>query len=238
MQKLSVALLCSAMASGVAVAQESGTKWKKEAELGYVATSGNTETQTLSAKAKAEAELTKWRHKAGIEMLQSEDDNSTIAEKYNVYGQTNYKFAETQYAWGTLGYEDDRFSGFKYQVTAAAGYGIRVINKEAMTLDFEAGPGVRIIELDAANSDSDSEGVFRIAGNFQWDVSETAHFSQELTSEIGEDITISKSVTALQSQVNGSLAMKLTYTLKNTSDVPVGIKETDTETAVTLVYSF
>ncbi len=238
MRKLSVALVCSVMASGVAVAQETGTSWKKEAELGYVATSGNAETQSLSAKAKAEAEVTTWRHKFGIEMLQTENQGDSIAEKYSAYGQTNYKFAETQYAWGTLGYENDRFSGYKYQVTAAAGYGLRAIDDKAMTLDFELGPGVRVSEFDVANSDSDSEGVFRLAGNFQWDVSETSHFSQELTSEIGEDVTISKSVTALKSQVSGSLAMKVTYTVKNTSDVPVGIEKTDTETAVTLVYSF
>ena len=236
MKKLHVAVLCSAMVSGVAMAQESGTNWKKEAELGYVATSGNTDTQSLSAKAKAEAEVTKWRHKAGIGMLQTEDETSTIAEKYNAYGQTNYKFTEAQYAWAALAYENDKFSGFEYQTTGAVGYGIRVINEKAMTLDFEAGPGAR--QTKVVNNSTEIEGVFRVAGNFQWDVSESAHFSQELTSEIGEDVTISKSVTGLTSQVNGSLSMKLTYTVKNTSDVPVGIEETDTETAVTLVYSF
>jgi putative salt-induced outer membrane protein YdiY len=32
--------------------------------------------------------------------------------------------------------------------------------------------------------------------------------------------------------------MKLSYTVENVSDVPPGVKKTDTETAATLVYSF
>ncbi|HGX93410.1 MAG TPA: DUF481 domain-containing protein, partial [Candidatus Tenderia sp.] len=71
-----------------------------------------------------------------------------------------------------------------------------------------------------------------------WDVSKTSHFTQELVSDIGEDSTVTKSVTALKTQINGSLAMKLSYTLKNTSKVPTGKEKTDTETAVTLVYGF
>jgi len=57
--------------------------------------------------------------------------------------------------------------------------------------------------------------------------------------DVGEDTTVTKSVTALTAQINGSLATKITYTIKNTSDVPTDdIEKTDTETAVTLVYSF
>ena len=45
-------------------------------------------------------------------------------------------------------------------------------------------------------------------------------------------------MTALTAKVNTSLALKVSLTIKNNSEVPVGTEKTDTETAVTLVYSF
>ena len=76
----------------------------------------------------------------------------------------------------------------------------------------------------------------RGAAKLMWKVSKTSKFTEELTTEVGEDETVIKSVTALSAKVNGSLSTKLSYTVKNTSDVPPGIHKTDSEMAVTLVF--
>jgi len=62
--------------------------------------------------------------------------------------------------------------------------------------------------------------------------------SEHLTTEIGSDTTITRSVTALTAQLAGSLAMKLSFTARHISEVPASVKDMDTETAVTLVYGF
>lgn len=59
-----------------------------------------------------------------------------------------------------------------------------------------------------------------------------------MASDIGSDTTITRAVTALQADIVGNLAMKLSYTVEHTSQVPVGVEKTDTETAASLVYSF
>lgn len=237
MKKMGLVLLGSVSVIGAAMADESSKGWSGEAELGVVMTTGNTETQTVSAKAKVENEQDKWRHKLAVEALNQESANQTTAERYNLSGQSNYLISERQYLFGIVTYEDDRFSGYDYRATEALGYGARVVDEQNLTVDVEAGLGARQSELDN-NGGSEDEGVVRLAGNLAWEISDTSHFTEELTSEIGEDVTISKSVTALKTQINGSLAMKLSYTIKNTSEVPVGIEKTDTETAVTLVYGF
>ena len=112
-----------------------------------------------------------------------------------------------------------------------------------MTLDLEIGPGVRFFEttailLPVTPSVSDNDPLVRVAAKYLWKVSDNATFTEDLSSDIGSDVTITKSVTALQANINSTLAMKISFTAKNTSDVPVGSKKTDTETAVTLVYSF
>ena len=210
--------------------------WKGEAELGVVITDGNTETQNTNAKMDLNDEQESWRHNIHAEALNASADDVRSAEKYNLSGKTSYKFNEFDTAFLVATYDDDRFSGFDYQASLAAGYGRRLINSDDQTLDIEIGPGYRISELD--NGDSADEAMLRVGAKYFLALSKTSNFQQSLVSEIGEDITITKSISSVKAQVNGSLAMKVSLTIKNTSDVPEDTEETDTETAVTLVYAF
>ncbi|NOX76911.1 MAG: DUF481 domain-containing protein [Gammaproteobacteria bacterium] len=229
-------LMAMATAANAADTQVTDTSWKGDIELGIVTTTGNTETKTINAKAKAKTEREKWRHAVFIESLNSSNQGNTTAKRYVVNGQSDYKFSEHNYFFAMVNYEDDSFSGFDYRLSEALGYGRRVMDGAAVTLDLEIGPGARQSKLDSGGSSN--EYTLRGAAKLAWKVSDTSMFTEDLSSDVGEDVTITKSVTALTAQVNGSLATKITYTIKNTSDVPAGIEKTDTETAVTLVYSF
>jgi len=237
--KASLTLLsASILLAGNAFAEEEKPKslWKASAELGFVATSGNTETETLNAKANVSTDRKQWRHKGEITALKSSDEINTTAQKFTLMAQSDYKLEGKNFLFGVVTYDDDKFSGYEYRATEAIGYGRRVIEDTDMTLDLEIGPGARQSKLDAG--ETDSEGILRAAGKFDWAVSKTSKFAEVLTVEAGEDVTITKSVTSLSSQIEGNLSMKITFTYKNTSEVPVGVEETDTETAVTLVYNF
>jgi len=94
-------------------------------------------------------------------------------------------------------------------------------------------PGQRGSSIKLDSGKTDSEATLRGAART---VSKTSQFTEVLTVEGGEDVTVTKSVNGLSSQINGSLSMKTTYTYKNTSEAPLGVEDTDTETAVTLVY--
>lgn len=210
--------------------------WSGEAELGLVVTTGNTETQSINAKTKVINERVKWRHTLIAEALNTADDIRTTSEKYFLSGKSDYKFSEFEYFFGIVTYEDDRFSGYDYQVSEVLGYGRRIIHEPGLTLDIEGGPGAR--QSETTDGDSDNELIVRLGGSLEWKISENANFSENLSTEIGEDRTITKSITALKAQIVGSLAMKVSLTIKHTSEVPAGNKKTDSETALTLVYSF
>jgi putative salt-induced outer membrane protein len=171
-----------------------------------------------------------------LEALNTSDSNTTTAERYAATWQTDYKFAEYEYIFGRLHYETDKFSGYDYRISETIGYGRRVLHRDDMTLDLEAGPGAR--QSKRETGESENEMILRLAGRYAWQITEQSRFTQDLSFDIGEDATISKSVTAVQANIVGNLAMKLSYTVENTSDVPPGVKKTDTETAATLVYSF
>ena len=237
LEKLSL-IPAAMLVSGMVMAEDEvkQVEWEGEVELGLVSTSGNTETDTISAKAKISREQGKWRNAGKFSAFNTSDKTGTTAERYELTGQSDYKFSEREYVFGIINYEDDRFSGYDYRVSESIGYGRRVLDRPDMTLDLEMGPGARQSKLDDGNSDS--EFMVRGAAKYLWNITKTSNFSENLTVEAGQDATISKSVTALSSKINGSLAMRLSYTMKHTTDVPPGIEKTDTETAVTLVYSY
>lgn len=238
MKKLSIILLsCLLLVTQNIFAEDvANSTWKREAELGMVVTSGNTETETVNAKVKVVNDREKWRHTVKWEGLKTSDDVNTTAKKVNLTAKSDYKFGKYEYFFGLITYENDKFSGFDYQTSEAIGYGRRVIHAESVFLDLEIGPGARQSKLETG--ETESEAIVRAGANLEWTVSKTSKFTENLTIESGEDSTISKSVSALTSQIAGSLAMKLSLTVKNNSEVPIGVEETDTETAITLVYSF
>ncbi|HEX9174504.1 MAG TPA: DUF481 domain-containing protein, partial [Telluria sp.] len=44
--------------------------------------------------------------------------------------------------------------------------------------------------------------------------------------------------TSVSTKINGTMQMKASFTARNDSNVPVGKKNLDTQTSLTLVYSF
>lgn len=216
--------------------QEAVSSWKSQAELGFVKTSGNTKTSSTNIKFDVTNEREKWRHNVHLEGYSTETDGITSAERYQFSEKSDYKFNEFDYLFFRTDYDKDRFGGFEYQATFSLGYGRRLLNKDTMTFDVEIGPGIRYSKVEFF--ETEKESLLRVAAKYNWDITESSKFTQELAYDEGEELTVSKSITTLQANIQSNLAMKLTHTVKHNSVVPLGAKKTDTETAVTLVYLF
>ncbi len=232
--------------AGNAVAGNEGkpaekSPWKSSVELGFIRTTGNTETQTLSAKADVAYEVDKWRHSGHAEGYGTESEGDTgntvvSAERYELSGKSDYKFTELDYVYGLVKLQKDRFSGFEYEHIVSFGYGRKVIKQDSMELDLEIGPGERFFKED--DGVSDEEALLRLSANYWWQITANSKFTQKLSTDIGEEITSTESVTGVQANINSTLALKFTYTIRNKSKVPAATEKTDTEVAMTLVYNF
>ena len=234
------------LSSSVFAAEEAKGPWKSSAEVGIVRTTGNTETQNTSLKGDVIYEDGQWKytgHGEAFGASQEDDagDTDVSAERYLLSGKADYKMSDLDYVFGLVQLQKDRFSGFEYEHVVSAGYGRKIIKEADMELDVEIGPGVRFFKVDEdiePSSEADEEALLRLAGKYWWAITDHSKFTQNLTVEIGEDLTTTTSVTGLQANINSSLAMKLTFTAKNKNEVPADTEKTDTETAVTLVYTF
>ena len=240
MNKLTLLTTIALLTPAIVVAEEAPAEeprnWTAAAELGLISTNGNTKTTTLNAKLSGEITREKWTHSGEIESNVSEDQNETTAEKYVVSAKTRYDFNKSDYAYGRVTYEDDRFSGFDYQLTVGGGYGRQLIKNDVTNWTIEIGPGYRT--SNPIVGDEIDEAVLFIGTKFLYKISNNAKFSQELGSDIGEESTITNSVTSLTAKVSNALAMKLSFNAKHTSEPAEGAQDLDTKTAATLVYSF
>lgn len=207
-----------------------------KAELGFLATSGNSDTSSLNAKLALGFEVAKWRHSVSAAAVKSEDSGVTTAERYQFGVKSDYKINEHDYLFATVNWEQDEFAGFSQRTSEAVGYGRRLISSPEHHLDLEIGAGAR--QTDLVLGPSLDETILRASGKYKWSISEGSVFDQSLIVEKGGETTYTESVSALGVKINGALSLKLSYTIKNNSEVPVGLENTDTYTAVGIEYTF
>lgn len=208
-----------------------------EAELGWISTNGNSETDSLTIKAKGEKAYGKIKHHLTGEVLNSSNAEATTAERYLLGYKADYAVTDKGYVFLSLNYEKDRFSGYDQRTNELLGYGHQFHDNDTIKTRAELSVGARQSKL-TVSGDNENESIIKAQGNLEWTVSDTAVFSQDIAIEFGDKSTISKSITGLKVNINSSLAMKLTFTAKHTSDVPDGVKKLDSERIATIVYSF
>ena len=237
------ATLALTLLSAAALAQEpteAGKEdpWSGSATLGYLATSGNTDNTSLNTGFEIGYATGNWLHTLRAKAINNSQDDETTAEAYEAGWKTDYTFSETSYVFGRLDWRKDRFSGYERQVSQSVGYGRRLIDAEAHTLNLELGIGARQQVLrDLAQTEED-DVIFRGGLDYTWRLSETAEFRQDLVAESGESNTFIESISALKASLIGEIALVASYTIRNNSDVPVGTTGTDRFTALSLEYAF
>ena len=213
-----------------------------EAELGATLTTGNTETSSVKARLNLKHELADWENQYLLEGLYKEDTGSVTAKRYFAGAQGNYKLSDTNYLFANANYEVDPFTGYEYKLTGAAGYGHRFLDTESSFLDVEVGPGYIYQRLDSeqatlAGFDDEDSVVAHGVMNFETKISDSSKFGQRFIVDYGEK-TDARSETSLTANIIGALAMKFAVIVRYNSEPLDDKKSTDTETNMTLLYSF
>lgn len=212
-------------------------EWAGDLSVGYLASSGNADTQSLNAKLGLVFRAEPWKNTFAAAAVASSDDEGSTAERYLVGDKLDYSLTERDYLFAAVEWEKDLFAGVRERLSETGGYGRHLLLGPVHTLDAEIGAGYRRQELHTTGEKTE-DAIARAALTYGWKISDTSAFAQLLKTEAGGENTYVESVSELKLTVIGALAAILSYTVKHNTDVPSDTEETDTFTAVNLAYSF
>ena len=220
--------------------------WFTSAELGAIATSGNTTGTSVTGKIDARHETANWSHEFVVSAFFKEDEyeddegiieRSKSAERFAASAKASLKLlGEGKRAFILGSHVNDRFGAYTRYSSVAVGHGSRWLNSPDKTLDVEIGPGYFAGER--ATGEDESGLTVRGGAQFRWRVSPFAYFAQTVAVEKGTSNTHSVAETSLSTKINSTMQMKAGFSARNDTSVPTGKKNTDTQTSLTMVYSF
>lgn len=244
----SVFILAMALGHGAAFGADTIEErtWNTSAELGAITTSGNTTGTSVTGTIDARQELEDWSNQYILSGFFKEDKTQTedgdekyvrSAERLSLSARAAYKLVDDGERLFVLGsHVDDRFGAYTRYSSLSVGRAKRLFKSPDKIVDVELGPGY-FSGVRATGEEEDGVTV-RGAANVRWQISDSALLSQTIAVEKGTSNTHSVAETALSTKINDTMKMKAAFSARNDSNVPVEKKNTDTQTSVTLVYSF
>jgi putative salt-induced outer membrane protein len=225
--------------ANAAAAQQTAVKegWQGTVALGYLQTTGNSNTSTADGKALIGYKAGLWQDSILVQALKASQEGVLTAENFEADGQSDYNLSPDNYLFGNLDYLRDVFSGYERRTSEVLGVGHRLINSPTQQLDLEVGGGRRQTRY-TTDFPSNEEWVERVAGSYLWKFTNTSNFTQSLSVVHGSSNTLTQSVTAITANLINSFALSLSYTVSHNSSVLAGFKKTDAVTTLSLVYTF
>jgi putative salt-induced outer membrane protein len=243
-----LALLCGSAQADVnltdleanaAAAQQTAVKegWQGSVALGYLQTTGNSNTSTANGKALVGYKAGNWQDSILVQALKSSQEGLLTAENFEADGQSDYNLNPDNDLFANLDYLRDVFSGYERRTSEVVGLGHRLIDSPTQQLDLELGAGRRQTRY-TTDFPSSEEWVERAAGSYLWKFTGTNNLTESLSVVHGSSNTLTQSVTAVTVNLVNSFALSFSYTVSHNSSVLEGFKKTDAVTALSLVYTF
>nr|WP_295997262.1 DUF481 domain-containing protein [Rugamonas sp.] len=220
--------------------------WNTSAELGAISTTGNTQGASFTGKIDAKQELEVWSNEYILSGYYKEDEEAQAdgaqqrvvsAERFSLSAKAAYKLLQPGSRLFVLGsHVDDKFGAYTRYSTIGIGQGSQWYKSDDKTVDVEVGPGY--FSGTRASGGEDNGLTVRGAAALKWKLSDTAALSQTMSVERGAVNTHSMAETSLSTKINSTMQMKAAFSARSDTNVPEDKKNTDTQTSVTLVYSF
>lgn len=213
--------------------EERNWDFASQVELGAVYTSGNTHDQNVRVRSRVDAERDAWQHRFNFDGFRSSKRNELAAERFLTAFSSTFNFDDNDFIRGRASHERDRFSGFDYQSDVSISYGQLLLrHRSDMSWDYTIGAGMRNSK---SPSDDFNEAIVRLSTEYRWDISSNARFTQELSVDAGDRVTVSRSTTGVESDVLDNISMKFTVQVRHRTLVAANRKPHDAEASITLL---
>jgi len=256
--KLAIVALCGLSLNAFAEDAAAKDPLAMSAELGALFKSGDTKSTDVKIGFDANYDKGLWRSAVSFDALTSkteiEDSNGdinsqTTDQKWKLVGQTNYTIdtERSNYVYGNASYDDNRFGGFESQSSISAGWGRRWFESKNGSFDADIGPGYKrdAVRFNDENGNEQirNEGALIIQAQAVYlrKINEHVEFKQSLVAKYatksGENSNY-QAESSITTKLISTLQLKVSFKIDHNTEVADGKENTNTQTALTLVYSF
>lgn len=217
------------------------------AEAGIVAARGNSDNESANVKFEATREWIRWKQAFGGAAVYAADATGATGQRWNVRGQTDYRFHRQGFSFAGARYEQDRFGGFEYQASLSMGLGWRFFDDPVTKLSAQLGVGYRRLHTSDSLAD---DGVTPVAGgreeafveqanvDFERVLTHNTQLLDKLLVEAGSENTFIQNDISVQVKIMAQLALAVGYSVRYNTNPPSGFNTTDTLSTLNLVYEF
>jgi len=215
--------------------------WTGETGLSFVATTGNSETQTLGLDLKFERRPEPWGVVFGGSFIRAEQDKELTAERYGAYVRGKRALSERWELFAGLSGEKDQFAGYDLRGVLDAGATYKALVGPTHELSFDGGLAWTTEDfIEGQGSDNDYFGAI-LGLDYKWSFSDNAYLGQTLDYFPNFDNSTDwrfVSETSLQGSLTSLLALKLAYLIRYDNEPVPGFDDTDTTATASLVLKF
>ena len=230
--------------------------FSSSAELGFLYKTGNTKSIDINAGVNVTYEKDLWLSIFEFDILAKKTEKTidgsekkvltTTEQNWTVNSKTNYTLDKNSknYMYGNVYYEDNRFTTYDNQSSVSAGWGRYWYQTDKASFFADIGPGFKRDVTKATEtipSETDISFIIQTQALYLRQINDFVQFKQTLSAKVtttsGENNTYS-SESSITTKLIETLQLKFTVTLDYNSKVDVDKENLDTQTSVTLVYSF
>jgi putative salt-induced outer membrane protein len=210
--------------------------WSGRAELGGYISTGNSESEGVSAALALTRDGLNWRQKFKAQLDYQRSQGVTSREHYLAAWEPNWKVDDRSYVYGSAQFESDRFLGYTTRYSVSTGAGYSAFKGNRLKLDLELGPAYRATSF----TDGDTERSIAARGSMDlaWKLSKGIQLTQNASAYVERYNSTVTGTTALSAKVLGPLSAQLSYNVQYESMPPEGRVTTDQISRAGLVYAF
>ncbi len=238
---LTMTMLLCVLAAVPAMADEDAAPpeplWKGSLGLAYLATSGNSDTQTFGLDFNMTRRPDPWGIELKAAFNRASDSGSTTAERYLAAVRGSRAFNERWQAFAGLSGEKNTFSGYDLLAVLETGVTYNALLGPVHTLSFDLGLTYTDENRVAPAPNVNYMGAI-VGLGYAWKLSDTASLSERFdvfpNFKESSDWRLS-SATALQAALNKRLAIKVGFEVRYRNQPIDDLKSTDTTSTVSLV---
>ncbi len=222
--------------------EEESNAWKARAEISYVSTSGNSDTQTFAGKLEVKKEGPVHRFYIEGSALFAESDGEETSNRLSFEGRWERVISKRFFGFLSTGYYSDKFSGYNYRLFAGPGAGYDFIKEEKHKLKGLLSIVYYYDDFSEGDKGSDNYPSGKADAKYTWKILDNVLFKQILRYLISfkeTDRYFIDSESSIEVKITRMLSLGINYII-NYQHLPPSpdIKHTDTTFLTTLIIDF